>query len=997
MANVSVTEDQVQNMDFNALCDVLDDIGVDYSSLENIDDLRDLVIQSVTNQNSSDNPRQTQDQDLNGIMGRILERDAEMRSVISDIYDAILSMLSMENFEKNLSSELKKEYDDYIKSVENLKEQIQRRHCPIVVAGETGAGKSSLLNLIMGEHVLPRQVLSSTSTICQIFNSEEKRAVVIDENDQEIHFPDVTEATLSEFVSMDRSGKNTKRYKRVDIYWPLPMLKEYATVVDTPGVGESEEMTNILMNYLPEAVAFIYVINTANAGGVQDDRLVKIFAKQLELQKKGDMWEFDPESAIFVCNKWDQVPAEEEDEVWEYIVKRLKSSWPTSKNKTITSQMYKMSVLEELQRKQTRLGFTGKFQSLLLGIDRLISASLERRVKRHIEWQTTFLDRVLMKIIAKTNASKKKQEEKIKLKAEVEKSLKILENETGKIKKTMAEEAEQDCQYISEQLSNHLNKDTTKAQIVQWLADKLDESGNYIIKIQTFHPHLKYKIGTEIEQWCQKHHIEERFSQRYDRFMEKCRLVDDIYRDISQVLQGFKHPTAERNLPEERDCHTNVFSLHNIFVIYAVIALSPIYLLRVVFTGIHESRNHQRKLIMECILKFAEDIIDNFSREKLYEYLQKTYLQRFMTIIEHVCDNIIPKKIESDLELIKNIVKETRDSETLKHEYMPIERECKQIIGILLYAKLTYLSNKTSIKRVKGEIGRGSYSTVILCDVQICDRDMQCAVKKMASPLSREMYEQLTEVANMKTMQHQNIVQCYGISVEKTINEKEHLNIFMEMCDCSLEDIMICDRHPMEMCHCCQQRRQTCHVFPEKYRNQQGYVEAWGFFMQMLEGIVNGLVYLHEKGFVHRDIKLSNILVKDNVAKIADIGSTKFENLLQGTVIGTPFFMAPEVFQGQKYDRSADIFSLAIMMWEMWYGRRVFSESIYADVMTSCQSVKEHVLAGARPKFTESTPPPKEIQTLLEKCWAEVADDRPTARQLTTRLRDIAVVLHDNC
>lgn len=62
MANVSVTEDQVQNMDFNALCDVLDDIGVDYSSLENIDDLRDLVIQSVTNQNSSDNPRQTQDQ-----------------------------------------------------------------------------------------------------------------------------------------------------------------------------------------------------------------------------------------------------------------------------------------------------------------------------------------------------------------------------------------------------------------------------------------------------------------------------------------------------------------------------------------------------------------------------------------------------------------------------------------------------------------------------------------------------------------------------------------------------------------------------------------------------------------------------------------------------------------------------------------------------------------------------------------------------------------------
>ena len=113
-----------------------------------------------------------------------------------------------------------------------------------------------------------------------------------------------------------------------------------------------------------------------------------------------------------------------------------------------------------------------------------------------------------------------------------------------------------------------------------------------------------------------------------------------------------------------------------------------------------------------------------------------------------------------------------------------------------------------------------------------------------------------------RTFCHPNIVRCYGISIEKTINQKEHLNIFMEICDCSLEDIILCDRHPMEMCQCSQQRRQTCHVFPEKDRNQQGYVEAWGFFMQTLEGVVNGLIYLHNEGFVHRDIKLSNILVR---------------------------------------------------------------------------------------------------------------------------------------
>lgn len=50
--------------------------------------------------------------------------------------------------------------------------------------------------------------------------------------------------------------------------------------------------------------------------------------------------------------------------------------------------------------------------------------------------------------------------------------------------------------------------------------------------------------------------------------------------------------------------------------------------------------------------------------------------------------------------------------------------------------------------------------------------------------------------------------------------------------------------------------------------------------------------------------------------------------------------MAPEVLIGDIYELSADIFSLAIMMWEMWHGRRVFSDSEYSDVMTTYSSVK---------------------------------------------------------
>ena len=47
-------------------------------------------------------------------------------------------------------------------------------------------------------------------------------------------------------------------------------------IVDRPGVGESDIMDEIVLNYLPNAFAFIYVINSSNVGGVQTDRVSKL-------------------------------------------------------------------------------------------------------------------------------------------------------------------------------------------------------------------------------------------------------------------------------------------------------------------------------------------------------------------------------------------------------------------------------------------------------------------------------------------------------------------------------------------------------------------------------------------------------------------------------------------------------------------------------------------------------------------------------------------------
>lgn len=100
------------------------------------------------------------------------------------------------------------------------------------------------------------------------------------------------------------------------------------------------------------------------------------------------------------------------------------------------------------------------------------------------------------------------------------------------------------------------------------------------------------------------------------------------------------------------------------------------------------------------------------------------------------------------------------------------------------------------------------------------------------------------------------------------------------------------------------------------------------------------LTWMYSVNWQNKNVFCCNSKVKDGVAKLADTGMSELENLSKGIIIARPMYTAPEVLDGQLYTLSADIFSLAIMAWEMWYGRRVFSESVYVDIMTDYSSIK---------------------------------------------------------
>lgn len=87
--------------------------------------------------------------------------------------------------------------------------------------------------------------------------------------------------------------------------------------------------------------------------------------------------------------------------------------------------------------------------------------------------------------------------------------------------------------------------------------------------------------------------------------------------------------------------------------------------------------------------------------------------------------------------------------------------------------------------------------------------------------------------------------------------------------------------------------------------------------------VLMGLHYLHEQGVIHRDIKGANILTtKDGLVKLADFGvATKAAGTNEASVVGTPYWMAPEVIELAGATTASDIWSLGSTVIELLDGK----------------------------------------------------------------------------
>jgi eukaryotic-like serine/threonine-protein kinase len=159
--------------------------------------------------------------------------------------------------------------------------------------------------------------------------------------------------------------------------------------------------------------------------------------------------------------------------------------------------------------------------------------------------------------------------------------------------------------------------------------------------------------------------------------------------------------------------------------------------------------------------------------------------------------------------------------------------------------------------------------------------------------------------------------------------------------------------------------------------------------------LCEALDHAHSRGVVHRDIKPQNVQVTDTEprAKLMDFGIARLADdpglTHTGDVVGTLAYMSPEQAEGRPAGPEADVYSLALTLYECWSGENPHRRASAAATARAIGS-RHRALRRLRPDL------PRELCDELDACLARRPNQRPTLEQLGTTIEDSLELLADH-
>jgi tetratricopeptide (TPR) repeat protein len=259
-------------------------------------------------------------------------------------------------------------------------------------------------------------------------------------------------------------------------------------------------------------------------------------------------------------------------------------------------------------------------------------------------------------------------------------------------------------------------------------------------------------------------------------------------------------------------------------------------------------------------------------------------------------------------------------------------------------AQVTVLNDRYQLGEV---LGRGGMGVVYRAHDPTLERDV--AVKMLSElSLGTQGRERLLDEAKaIAKLSHPNIV-----AVHDAGETGETPFIVMEM----IEGTSLYERPPEDLSGIVEVAKQVCAA----------------------------LDHAHDQGIVHRDLKPENVLIDgEGTAKLMDFGiarSMTSRLTSGGEIIGTVFYLAPEIGLGHEYDGRADLYSLGVMLYELPTGALPFADGDPVSV------ISQHIHTSVVPPRANNPEIPPLLDALIVQLMSKDPDGRPSSAAATRQL-----------